>query len=943
MSSTHTAAAKTSKPSTSGGPAVFLQRKCACGGSAGLTGECEDCKEEKLLGKKLQRKLAINEPGDDYECEADRVADAVLGMRDPESKTAVAGAARGPLVQRRTAATSNTGIGAAPPIVHKVLASPGHPLDATTRGFFEPRFGYDFANVRVHSDARAADSARSVNALAYTVGDHIVFGSGQGWGDSGAGHHLLAHELIHVIQQGNTGPSSTLQRAPATSSQDLIDDDEFLSAVDRLETGLSQLRDQVSEFSSDAGLLDSAFRTFEDYLISMSHHGVEGARQFAGLFTYAYEVLANLEPIVDRASAAAEPGRASPRAQLADLRVELERLRRDPRIEAASAQIDEAYAAKGAASRDAHAREQERLTTPEGRIDAAVGFTREFVAHNYWADMDSSAAGPFAAQLGRHYLDDAGLSGLEIRALLLRLEEEDPELLDRALYQGTLLTYFVDRGVQDIEASTLQPPTGAGFATALIVTWYDLVEDEPISLPNFPTPSFANQAAWLNGLLPGIKNGIGLGLAGVWNDIVNLFSVESWTGLYHFLVDEIWREERRYELGQAVARALHAYARDVGNDTLKELAYKLGQLTGMALVELVVALTSAGVAAVVKRLLALFGWGEALIKFAERVADALPGRRARQVEQQGATALERELVSESTEAARRAPMRSAEAPSLEPAAPKPQFGQGLSQDAPTGMPASRTGPGATEPLPSKRISSPTEQPAKSPARQGTVAVEEPPIQGSRPLGAQGSQERPVGSSNRPFEGPALEPKAPPPELPALEPVRGAPVSSTTKPAVRTPAPAQVEGVSGMRHSAQVARELAGNVLSPSAIAQEQFALRYGMRALEAMEAEPSMQSEPAPVIEPSPVEQPATEGVAPSEQEQDKKKRSSTRARTTLQAWSHKPRRGTPSRLARPLLPFRSAGHPSGRRSRFATLVCRAAVKRTCRNNPNTPYWPAAR
>src|ERR1044071_4903932 len=62
-----------------------------------------------------------------------------------------------------------------PPIVHEVLRSPGQLLDRETRTFMEPRFGHDFSRVRLHTDAKAADSARAVNALAYTVGRNIVF------------------------------------------------------------------------------------------------------------------------------------------------------------------------------------------------------------------------------------------------------------------------------------------------------------------------------------------------------------------------------------------------------------------------------------------------------------------------------------------------------------------------------------------------------------------------------------------------------------------------------------------------------------------------------------------------------------------------------------------------------------------------------------------------
>lgn len=95
---------------------------------------------------------------------------------------------------------------AAPAIVHEALGSPGQPLGSSSRSFMEERFGFSFERVRVHDDARAAESARAVNALAYTVGDHVVFGRGQYDESSRAGRRLLAHELAHVVQQRATGP-----------------------------------------------------------------------------------------------------------------------------------------------------------------------------------------------------------------------------------------------------------------------------------------------------------------------------------------------------------------------------------------------------------------------------------------------------------------------------------------------------------------------------------------------------------------------------------------------------------------------------------------------------------------------------------------------------------------------------------------------------------------
>jgi hypothetical protein len=86
------------------------------------------------------------------------------------------------------------------------LTGGGQPLPLSLRTFFEPRFGYDFSYVRVHTDEKAQRSARRVNAHAYTIGNHIVLGRGQLDSSTIEGRRLLAHELTHVIQQSN-GPA----------------------------------------------------------------------------------------------------------------------------------------------------------------------------------------------------------------------------------------------------------------------------------------------------------------------------------------------------------------------------------------------------------------------------------------------------------------------------------------------------------------------------------------------------------------------------------------------------------------------------------------------------------------------------------------------------------------------------------------------------------------
>jgi hypothetical protein len=112
---------------------------------------------------------------------------------------------RGGFLQRRCACDGAAGLGtepaAAPSVVHDALRAPGQALDASARASMERRFGHDFGRVRVHADAKAAESARAVNALAYTVGRDVVFGAGQYAPGTATGRRLLAHELTHVVQQ----------------------------------------------------------------------------------------------------------------------------------------------------------------------------------------------------------------------------------------------------------------------------------------------------------------------------------------------------------------------------------------------------------------------------------------------------------------------------------------------------------------------------------------------------------------------------------------------------------------------------------------------------------------------------------------------------------------------------------------------------------------------
>lgn len=164
----------------------LLQRTCACGGAPGLTGECAECRAQRLGSPQLRS--------------SNRAEPFVV-----------------------------------PSVVHDVLRSPGQPLDLETRSFMEPQFGHDFSKVRVHTDSQAALATRAVNALAFTVGRDIVFDSARVEPRSATGTFLLAHELVHTLQQG---------LADNTDSRD-IDELQTTATSDRSETEADTIATQV--------------------------------------------------------------------------------------------------------------------------------------------------------------------------------------------------------------------------------------------------------------------------------------------------------------------------------------------------------------------------------------------------------------------------------------------------------------------------------------------------------------------------------------------------------------------------------------------------------------------------------------------------------------------------------------------------------------------------
>lgn len=161
--------------------------------------DLEDVRAPSSVGvRQIQGKLKISQPADVYEQEADRVAEQVMQMpesqvqRQVETEQLLQGKAlRSPTLDSMVNFESRI----------DALGASGRPLPESTRTFFEPRFGQDFSQVRVHTDTHAAGLARNINAKAFTVGQDVVFGAGQYSPNNTVGKKLLAHELTHVVQQ----------------------------------------------------------------------------------------------------------------------------------------------------------------------------------------------------------------------------------------------------------------------------------------------------------------------------------------------------------------------------------------------------------------------------------------------------------------------------------------------------------------------------------------------------------------------------------------------------------------------------------------------------------------------------------------------------------------------------------------------------------------------
>lgn len=190
--------------------------------------------------RRIQAKLRVGAVNDPLEHEADRVADAVMSGALSERVGVHSDAAvrrkcaaceaeddtlrRSPSAGATASDVSTTASGqslestssrASGNLGDLGLTGGGQPLSSESRAFFEPRFGYDFGRVRIHTGPHAAGTAHALRARAFTTGEQIVFGAGEYAPGTLAGKRLLAHELTHVVQQSGTsgGKAAVISRA----------------------------------------------------------------------------------------------------------------------------------------------------------------------------------------------------------------------------------------------------------------------------------------------------------------------------------------------------------------------------------------------------------------------------------------------------------------------------------------------------------------------------------------------------------------------------------------------------------------------------------------------------------------------------------------------------------------------------------------------------------
>ncbi len=236
----------------------------------------------------IQAKLRVGQPGDVYEQEADRVADEVMRMPEPQVQRQVEDEEEEEellqpkfeespdIIQRQVEPEEEEeellqpkhGEGTTQSVTNDIespiqaVRGGGQFMAESERAYFEPRFGYDFSKVQVHTGAQAAKSAQMLNARAYTLGRDVVFGAGEYAPETVAGRQLLAHELTHVVQQEHMRDSPNKSKVKSKSLGHIKENHSHIV----MKNSKTKKASQTSPLSKLGGLLNSLLKWLQPTL-----------------------------------------------------------------------------------------------------------------------------------------------------------------------------------------------------------------------------------------------------------------------------------------------------------------------------------------------------------------------------------------------------------------------------------------------------------------------------------------------------------------------------------------------------------------------------------------------------------------------------------------------------------------------------------------------------
>lgn len=659
--------AQTTKTASSVGshpPVSVLQRACACGNHT-YEGECEDCKKKK------------------------------------------AGLQRAP-----------SGIGgdlagqAAPPIVHEVLREPGVPLDVTTRARMEAAFSgrltsapvyaasgmgaqgrleinhphdcyeqqadqiaadvvrssyqnplahlqtaahVDFSRVRVHTGDKASQSARAVQARAFTVGHDIVFDLEQYAAHHLNGRLLLAHELTHVIQQNSglgassvmrqeavaeppaSGQTQESQPPPEVSSaagqQQVRFDSRWLESEDprafrMIQFFVREVRRLAEEINGELiprgisarPLEIQAINHYFDYWTEISSAQELSPRNLAVLIHKAQTALRVFDTVMDRASqrVGTAPGELLRlRDQTRDLIGYADQIKQTPALQNGIQVL-----------------ENERQTVDrQRRIEQAVDFIQQYVERHWESGMSDQAGRLHGLVVAQRLVQQYHLNREQIHEVLDTLRDRSPALLEKALFRGGTVRSLLGMGIGGLQAYRAR---GEGFFAGVQRAGAESRMADPLRYRQFSTAETLEAVGWaILGTFEGIGNAIINNVTG----IISIFTAEFWTGIRdfftNFLPTFIDNEVIRFEMGQMVGQASVQEERRLATADPDEFGRTVGNIFGQALVEIVLSFIGLGwVLRAVRASPRLMRIAAPLARLAQRVArtsTAARGLRAAQI------------------------------------------------------------------------------------------------------------------------------------------------------------------------------------------------------------------------------------------------------------------------------------------------------------------------